>query len=76
MPTASIKNEIITHVDRLPSSLQRQVLEFTRALERKQLKGMHGKSLLPFAGTIPLADLEAMTQAIEAGCEQVDENEW
>jgi len=52
------------------------VLEFARALERKQLKGMHGKSLLPFAGTIPLADLEAMTQAIEAGCEQVDENEW
>lgn len=76
MPTASIKNEIITHVDRLPSSLQRQVLEFTRALERKQLKGMHGKSLLPFAGTIPLEDLEAMTQAIAAGCERVDENEW
>lgn len=76
MATVSIKKEIITHVERLPSSLQRQVLEFTRALERKQLKGMHGRSLLPFAGIIPLADLEAMPQTIEEGCEQVDENEW
>lgn len=76
MSTASIKNEIITHVDRLPSSLQRQVLEFTRSLERKRLKGMQGKSLLCFAGAIPLEDLETMIQVIEEGCEQVDENEW
>jgi hypothetical protein len=76
MATASIKKEIITHVERLPSSLQRQVLEFTRALERKQLKGTHGKSLLPFAGSIQLVDLETMTQAIQEGCEQVDQNEW
>lgn len=76
MATASIKNEIITHVDRLPSSLQRQVLEFTRSLDRKRLKGVQGKSLLSFAGTIPLQDLEVMTRAIEEGCEQVDENEW
>ena len=75
MSTASIRNEIINHVDRLPSSLQRQVLEFTRTLERKRLKGAQGKSLLCFAGAIPSDELETMIQAIEDGCEQVDENE-
>ena len=73
MATASIKNEIITRVDRLPSSLQRQVLEFARSLDGRRLKGMPGKSLLSFAGSIPLEDLETMTQAIKEGCEQVDE---
>jgi hypothetical protein len=70
MATASIKNEIITHVDRLPSSLQRQVLEFTRSLDRKRLKGVQGKSLLCFAGAIPLVNLEMMARTIEEGCER------
>jgi hypothetical protein len=76
MATATIKNEIITHIDRLPSSLQRQVLVFTRSLDRRRLKGMQGKSLLSFAGAIPQKDLEMMARAIEEGCEQVDGNEW
>jgi hypothetical protein len=34
------------------------------------------RDLLPFAGSIPHEDLEAMTQAIEEGCEQVNGDEW
>jgi hypothetical protein len=38
--------------------------------------GVPGKNLLHFAGTISASDLQEMAQAIEAGCEQVDLDEW
>jgi hypothetical protein len=38
--------------------------------------GVPGASLLRFAGTISIEDLDAMTQAIEQGCERTDFNEW
>ena len=39
-------------------------------------KGVPGKQLLSFAGTIPVADLKTMEHAIEDTCEKVDLNEW
>jgi hypothetical protein len=39
-------------------------------------KGVPGKQLLSFAGTIPADDLKAMEQAIEDNCEKADLNEW
>ncbi len=39
-------------------------------------KGKTGKQVLQFAGLIPLSDLDKMNEAIEAGCEQIDANEW
>jgi len=35
-----------------------------------------GQDWLKLAGTISLDDLHLMSEAIEAGCEQVDLNEW
>lgn len=35
-----------------------------------------GQDWLRLAGTISLDDLQLMSEAIEAGCEQVDLNEW
>jgi hypothetical protein len=47
-------------------------LEFVRKLEAALPQGVPGKNLLRFAGVIPLDDLEAMKQAIDNDCEQVD----
>ena len=38
--------------------------------------GVPGASLLRFAGAIPEAELDAMTRAIEEGCERTDSHEW
>ncbi len=73
MPIAS---EIYEKVQILPNNFQYQVLSFVRALEALAEEGTLGKDLLKFAGTIPPEDLEVMKETIEAGCGQVDLNEW
>ena len=72
----SIKGEIIEQLDALPYELQRRVLDFARALTLSEPKGIPGKQLLHFAGMIQPDDLQAMAQAIEAGCERIDLDEW
>lgn len=76
MLNAAVKKEIINRVGRLDYEQQRRVLEFANALAITSPKGVPGKQLLSFAGTIPADDLKAMEQAIEEGCERVDLNEW
>ena len=71
-----IATEIYEKVQILPNNFQYQVLSFVRTLETFTQEGTLGKNLLKFAGTIPLEDLEVMSETIKAGCEQVDLNEW
>ncbi len=73
MVTESIRNDLITQIDKLPRDLQLRVLDFVKALSPK---GIGGKGLLRFEGTISNEDLRLMTKAIEEGCEKVDINEW
>ena len=73
MTKASIKAEIVEQLDRLPYELQRQVRDFMQTLSEQ--RGVPGKRLLHFAGTIKKEDLYAITQAIEAECERVDVDE-
>jgi hypothetical protein len=68
----SIVQEVVEHLNALPSELQEQVLALARALDASQRQGVPGSSLVRFAGLIPPDDLEAMRDAIERGCEQVD----
>jgi len=70
----SVKSRIIEQVDRLNDSQQRQVLDFAQRLAGPS--GTRGRDLLHFAGSIDPADLEAMSKAIQEGCEKVDENAW
>ncbi len=74
--SASLIDEIVKQLQILPDESQRRVLEFTRALVIPTPRGVPGRYLLEFAGTIPPDDLKAMREAIEQGCEQVDWNEW
>ena len=70
----TIREQIIEQVDRLDDPQRRQVLDFARRLTAPA--GTPGQHLLHLAGSIPPADLEAMSQAIQEGCEKVDPNAW
>jgi hypothetical protein len=74
MVDASIQAELNDTLGQLPIALQHQVLEFARTLVVP--RGVPGASLLKFAGVINDSDLDAMSRAIEEGCEGVDSNEW
>jgi len=76
MIDASIKTEIVKELDHLPYDLQQRVLDFTRALTLSQPKGVPGQQLRDFTGAIARDDLEAMTRAIEEGCERINSDEW
>ena len=76
MLKATVKKEIINQIGCLDYENQRRVLDFARALAVTAPKGVTGKNLLSFAGTIPVDDLKAMEQAIEDNCERVELNEW
>lgn len=71
-----IENELQNAIHQLPLSQQQQVLEYVRSLPANSLRGVPGASLLRFADTIEADDLERIKQAIEDGCEKVNENEW
>ena len=72
----SISNQIVEQLKIMPQDLQYQVLEFARNLTNSNIKGVPGKELLKFAGSIPKEDLQLMSEAIKQDCEKVDINEW
>lgn len=76
MTTLAMKSELLHHLNRLPTAMQCQVLQFTRSLEMTSLSGVPGSTLASFAGSIPLDDLRIIEQTIEEGCERVDLHEW
>lgn len=76
MDGTTIRQEILRELDYLQPELQRRVLDFAHALVVSCPKGVRGKELLRFAGCFQAEDMQAMSQAIEAGCERVDVNGW
>jgi len=50
--------------------------DHTPALAVFTPQGISGIQLLQFAGAIPRDDVMIMKEAIEQGCEQVDDSEW
>jgi len=73
MITMSVKNNLIAQLNKLPYELQLKVLDFAKTLVPK---GVKGKSLVQFEGTISAEDLQLMSAAIEENCEKVDINGW
>lgn len=73
MTNAVIKDGLLAQLDRLPHDLQLRVLDFAKTLYPK---GVDGKNLLRFEGTITADDLRLMAEAIEENCERADVNEW
>ena len=76
MSTSRLEQQILHELAQLPLEHKRRVLEFARALALSLPKGTPGSKLLRFAGTIAPDDLQAISDAIESGCEKVDSDEW
>ena len=73
--STDIASQIRAELDDLEPNSQRRVLEYVRSL-KKTGAGMPWDVLKPYSGTISPADAKAMTDAIEAGCELVNVDEW
>lgn len=67
--------QIAAEVCELELDSQRRVLEYVRSLKHS-VPGMRGKALLRHTGAINELDAQSMMDAIEAGCEQVNSDEW
>lgn len=61
MMDSSIKDSLIEQIDKLSPDHQRRLLDYAKRLEPK---GIEGKTLLKFQGTIPADDLKVMLKAI------------
>lgn len=73
--STDIASQIQAEVDGLEPNSQRCVLEYVRSL-KKTGTGMRWDALKQHFGAITPADAKTMTDAIDAGCEQVNVNEW
>jgi len=76
MNAMATRKELLKQLERLPPELQRQVLEFSKALASAVTKRVPGRRLLHFAGTLTAREAREMARAIDAGCERVDANDW
>lgn len=63
MKIASIKEDLVAQIDKLPYELQLRVLDLS-------LRGKR-RNLLRFEGPIPTDDLQLMSEAIAKGCEKI-----
>ena len=79
MTTPTIQS-VVRLLEKLPETQQEQAAAHLRnyiaGTPATRRKGKSGKQVLKFAGAIPRPDLKQIQKAIEAGCEQVDGNEW
>lgn len=73
MVTAAIREQILSDLDRLSPEQQWQAADLVRALATPLPKGASIEDLLTLAGTLDDESARQMREAIEEGCEQVDE---
>jgi len=72
----TIETKLREQLSQLPLEKRYRVLEFARSLAASQVRGVPGKALLRYVGSIDAADLTIMQQAIEEACERVAVDEW
>jgi hypothetical protein len=66
MAASTLREQLLTEIDKLSPDQQEQMLAYAKSLSRP--RGAPARSLLIYAGRIPLEDVQKMEQAIEA-CE-------
>jgi hypothetical protein len=70
----SLEQAIMEQIGKLSEAQQQRVLDYLHTLTSPE--GVPGKSLLRFAGSIPLDELKLMEAAIEEAFEQIEPDEW
>jgi hypothetical protein len=75
MASKTFENEFLKGLDLLSKEQQDKVISYVRAL-LKRTKSNNQQALLQFAGSFKSKDVQEISSAIEAGCENIDKNEW
>ena len=73
--SSNITSRINTELGGLGPDAQQRVLDYVRSLKRIGA-GMSADALMKHVGCIDSSDGQAMRDAIETGCEQVNMDEW
>lgn len=73
MQSETFKNELLKNLGMLSQQQQAKALAYIKSL-LKQDNG--NQKLLQFAGSVDSVSIREMKDAIEAGCENIDTNEW
>jgi hypothetical protein len=70
MQHATVRQQIDRELDVLPVEWQRRVLDYITHLAEPAIpRGVPGKNLLKFAGSLSDEDADELTRIIEEGCE-------
>jgi hypothetical protein len=75
MSSKTFENEFLKGFDQLTKEQQDKVISYIKAL-LKRTKSNPNSGFLQFAGSLNPKDVEEISSAIEAGCENIDKNEW
>jgi hypothetical protein len=75
MASKAFENEFLKNLELLTKQQQNKVITYVKAL-LKRTKFNSQQALLQFAGGLKSKDVEEIRAAIEAGCENIDKNEW
>ncbi len=75
MASKTFENEFLKGLELLTKEQQDKVISYVRAL-MKRTKSNNQQALLQFAGSFKTKDAQEISSAIEAGCENIDKNEW
>jgi hypothetical protein len=76
MVNPTIKEQILSDLDRLSPEEQTRAAEFVHGLASRTPRGIPGRDLRRFAGILDPESAREMIEAIEEGCERVDLDEW
>jgi len=75
MASKAFENEFLKNLELLSKEQQSSVIAYVKAL-LKRAKSNNQQALLQFAGSFKSKDVQEISAAIEAGCENIDKNEW
>jgi hypothetical protein len=76
MSDGNIYNEIMEMLKTLPPEKVVEAWDFVEFLQQKNMKKKSHGSFTQFCGILSDEDANAMTKAIEEGCERIDYSEW
>jgi hypothetical protein len=76
MVKPAVKEQILSDLERLSPEMQARAAQLVHGLVSSTPKGVPGRDLLRFAGTIDAGSIREMEEAIEDGCERIDPEAW
>jgi hypothetical protein len=75
MASKAFENEFLKTLELLSKEQQNRAITYVKAL-LKRTKSNNQQALLQFAGSFTSKDVLEISSAVEAGCENIDKNEW